>query len=374
MRVYLDYGATTPLAPEVIDVMHDVMKNHFGNPSSIHHHGRKSKALIEEARKTIATFLNASIGEIFFTSSATEANNMALHCAVRDLNVKRIISSPTEHHCIFHTLDALVKEYDITVEYLEVDGKGNIDYAELENKLKDSSVKTMVSLMYVNNESGTTLDIHKASEICTQYDVLFHSDTVQGIGKLPLDVQETKLSFLCASAHKFYGPKGVGFIYINGDNQIKPIFHGGAQERNMRAGTENLIGIVGMAKAIELISEIRDDNFKKVNDLRNYMKEGLLKIEPNILFLGNENTMYSPYILNALFPHSPKSDMLSMNLDIRGISASSGSACSSGVEQQTHVLKAMKVDPSRKAVRFSFSHLTSKEELDFTLSQIAEIV
>lgn len=374
MRVYLDYAATTPMLPEVIEAMHSAMQNDYGNPSSIHHHGRISKAIIEDARKTVAQSLKASLGEIFFTSSATESNYMALVCAVRDLGVKRIISSPIEHHCITHTLEYLEANHGTKITYLGVDEFGNIDIQKLVDELDNSDEKTLVSLMYVNNEIGTCHDIQAIGTLCKDKGALFHSDTVQGVGKLPLNLQETPLNFLSASAHKFYGPKGVGFVYINGENPIKPILVGGSQERNMRSGTENLYGIIGLAKALEIAVRDQEANLAKINTLRNYFKEKISGSFSNIQFLGNQDEHFSPYILNILFPATAKSEMLTMNLDINGISVSSGSACSSGAEHQSHVLQHINADPTKKPIRFSFSHFTTQEEVDYVLSKLPSLI
>lgn len=374
MRVYLDYAATTPLLPEVIEAMHGAMQNDYGNPSSIHHHGRITKSIIEDARKVVAQSLNASLGEIFFTSSATESNYMSMFCSVRDLGVKRIISSPIEHHCILHTLEYLEEHLGVKVDYLKVDHQGNIDHEELKGLLSNSDKKTLVSLMYVNNEIGTCHDITTIGELCKEYDALFHSDTVQGVGKLKIDLQETHLNFMSASAHKFYGPKGVGFIYINGDNPIKPILVGGSQERNMRSGTENLYGIVGMARALEVAVRDQEKNLNAANEMKTDFKNKLNNLFTDLEFLGNQDSQHSPYILNVLFPASAKSEMLTMNLDINGISVSSGSACSSGAEHQSHVLQHINADPKKKPIRFSFSHLTTNAELDYVLDKLPNIM
>lgn len=373
MRVYLDYAATTPMLPEVVEAIQAAMGSHYGNPSSIHHHGRISKSIIEDARKTVANILNVSIGEIFFTSSATEANYMSLFCSVRDLGIKKIISAPTEHHCITHTLDYLDSEHSVEIVQLDVDTAGQIDLTQLESILKSSEM-TLVSLMYVNNEIGTCHDIKAIGNICKQYGALFHTDAVQGVGKLKLDLQDTPVNFLSASAHKFYGPKGIGFIYINGDNPIKPILLGGAQERNMRSGTENLYGIVGLAKALEIVDNNREEYTEGVIDIRNYFKEKLSAQFSGIEYVGNQDGLYSPYILSVLFPDSPKSEMLTFNLDISGISVSSGSACSSGAEHQSHVLKNIGADPQKKPIRFSFSHLSTKSEIDYVLDKLPGIL
>ena len=374
MRVYFDNAATTPISEEVIEVMATCLKEHYGNPSSIHADGRRVRAALEEARKTVATCIGASIGEIFFTSGGTESNNMALKCAVRDLGVTRIISSPTEHHCILHTLESLEQYHNIKVEYLEVCGKGKTSVEQIEELLAASAEPTLVSLMHANNEIGTMIDMAKVSEICEQYNAYFHSDTVQTVGHFPVDVDKVKIHFLSGAAHKFHGPKGVGFIYVNGDVAIKPFIDGGSQERNMRGGTENVYGIVGLAKALQLSLDHMEERRKHIEEVRNYMAEQLKKNFQDIRFNGDfdGNRLYT--VLSVSFPPSPKSEMLLLSLDISGISASGGSACSSGAEVGSHVIRATKAEPGRKTIRFSFSHYNTKQEVDFVIEKLKTIV
>lgn len=364
-HIYLDHAATTPIISPVIDKMTEVMKLHFGNASSIHHHGRQAKMMIENARKTIANSIGASIGEIFFCSSATEAHNMILTNAIKDLGVKRIISSPLEHHCIIHTLDHLSQNTDIEIIYLSVDNKGTIDLDQLDVLLSEKT-KTLVSLMYVNNELGNILDINKVSNICAEHDALFHCDTVQGIGKLALDVNSTPMAFCAGSAHKFNGPKGVGFFYMNSSNIISPLLYGGAQERNMRAGTENIIGIVGMATALEIALEEKEERAKQVAQINQHMRKRINELDDVII--NGDNQIDN--ILSLSFPATDRADMLMFNLDIFGISASSGSACSSGIEQDSHVLYHISHPTERKTIRFSFSHLNTIEEIDFVIEKL----
>ncbi len=373
MRIYLDNAATTPLREEVIEVMSDCMRQLYGNPSSIHGCGRQVRAKIEESRKKIAGYLGASIGEIFFTSGGTESNNMAIKCAVRDLGVKRIISSKIEHHCVGHSLESVEKQ-GVKIEMVDVDGFGRLDYDQLESLLQESiGVKTLVSIMHANNEIGTLSDMDRISKLCENYGAYFHSDTVQTIGHLPIDVSKTKIHFLSGGAHKFHGPKGCGFIYINNEAMIKPMIDGGAQERNMRAGTENIYGIVGMAKALELACENMSEYQAYIEEIRSYFKEQLLERFEDIHFHGDqENYLYT--VLNVCFPPSEKSAMLLLHLDIAGISASGGSACSSGAEKGSHVLTAIGADANRKSIRFSFSHYTTKEDIDITLEKLSNIV
>ncbi len=373
-RVYLDNAATTADRKEVIEVMTDVLTNHYGNPSSIHASGRSSRALIEQARKTVAQSIGASIGEVFFTSGGTESNNMALKCAVRDLEVRRIISSKTEHHCILHTLETLQHCDDISVVYVNNDEKGRIDMIHLNELLSQSEEKTLVSLMHSNNEIGTMIDLDEVSACCQEHGAYMHTDTVQTIGHFPIDVSKTNINFLSGSAHKFHGPKGVGFIYINGDNIIKPLIDGGSQERNMRGGTENIYGIVGLAKALELSCAEMDHNRKHIEGLRSHLIEELEKHFEDIRFNGDYQGRFHYKVLNVSFPPSPKSDLMLLNLDIHGISASGGSACTSGAEAGSHVLQAVGADAGRKSIRFSFSHSNTIDEIDYLIDQLRKII
>jgi len=372
-RVFFDNAATTPLSEEVLQVMLEVMRTNNGNPSSIHAEGRKARAAIEQARKQIAKYLNASIGEIFFTSGGTESSNMALKCAVRDLGVTRIISSPIEHHCVLHSLEALKKTDEVEVAYLQLDEKGRVDIKHLEKLLQDNNHKTLVSLMHANNEIGTMINLDEISKLCQQYGAFFHTDTVQTMGYYPIDLQKTKINFLSGSAHKFHGPKGIGFIYINGENSVKPYIDGGAQERNMRGGTENLYGIIGLAKALELAYENMDTREAYIREVRDYLRQQLQENFEDIQFNGDiENGHYK--LLSVSFPPSSKSDMLLFSLDIAGVSVSGGSACSSGADQGSHVIAALHPNSERTTVRFSLSHLNTKAEVDFVMEKLKAIL
>lgn len=373
-RIYLDHASTTPLLPEVIAEMTAVMEQSYGNASSIHHHGRSARTIIEATRKKIANALRASIGEIFFTSTATEAHNMVLLGAVNDLGVTRIISSPTEHHCILHPLDHLGHDHGVSIEYLRVDGAGQIDMEHLATLLdKHDGGKTMVSLMHANNEIGTMIDLSAVARLCEEHGVLFHCDTVQTIGKYPVDVSTIRMAFCAGSAHKFNGPKGAGFVYINGDNTIKPFLRGGAQERNMRAGTENVYGIAGMGKALEIALAEQDERKAYVSKLRQYFVDRLLSelVDVQINGASAERSLYN--IVSVSFPASEKADLLHFNLDISGISASAGSACSSGIEADSHVLQAIGHPAERKTIRFSLSHLNTMAELDIVVDKLRSI-
>lgn len=376
MRIYLDNAATTPVSPEVVQTMLPFFTENFGNPSAIHADGRKTRIAIEEARKLIAKELNASIGEIFFTSGGTESNNMALKCAVRDLGVNRIISSPTEHHCVLHTLESLALQQHVKVELLDLDEAGRPQLAQLETLLKqESGSKTLVSLMHANNEIGVMIDLQKLSDLCKEHNVLLHSDTVQTMCHYRFDLQKTPVSFLSGSAHKFHGPKGVGFIYINGNNQIKPYIDGGGQERNMRAGTENLTGIIGLAKAFELAYTNLETHHAHIQKLRTHMIARIKSEIPTAKFNGDlspEGSLYT--VLSICFGNTPKTDLLLMNLDIAGISASGGSACSSGAEKGSHVLAALMPNLDCRTIRFSFSHYNTIEEVDSAIDTLKRIL
>jgi cysteine desulfurase len=374
-RVYFDNAATTPISEEVVQAMLPVLREQYGNPSSIHAEGRSARAAIEASRKTVARCIGAGTGEIFFTSGGTESNNMAIKCAVRDLGVRRIISSPTEHHCGMHTIASVEKNDGVEVVWLPVNALGRIDYADLESALRaGGGTKTLVSLMHANNEIGTMLDLARVSALCSQYGALLHSDTVQTVGHFPVNVQQTPVHFLSGASHKFHGPKGVGFIYVNPSVRIHPFIEGGAQERNMRGGTENVYGIVGLAKALELATQEMDARAAHINKIRDYLKARLRETFDDIQFNGDcdGDSLYT--VLNVSFPPSPKNELLLLSLDIAGISCSGGSACSSGSEKGSHVLEAIRADPARKSIRFSFSHYNTCEEVDFLVEKLKGIL
>jgi cysteine desulfurase len=373
-RVYFDNAATTPVSPEVVEVMLPVLRDQFGNPSSIHAEGRSARAAVEEARKTVARWIGASTAEVFFTSCGTESNNMAIKCAVRDLGVRRIVSSPTEHHCGLHTFERVTATDGVELVWLPVDARGRVDLDALDRVLAEQpGPATLVSLMHANNEIGTMLDLERTAAICAQHGALLHSDTVQTVGHFPIDTGSMQIHFLSGSAHKFHGPKGVGFIYINSDSPIQPFIDGGGQERNMRSGTENIYGIVGLAKALDLACLEMEERRRRIESVRAYMRQALEAGFPGIECYGDPdgNSLYT--VLSVAFPPALKNDLLLMSLDIAGISASGGSACSSGAEKGSHVLEAIGADPERKVVRFSFSHYNTTEEVDFVMSKLRSI-
>lgn len=370
MRIYFDNASTTPLDPEVVKVMSQVLVEDFGNPSSIHYFGRKSKSIIENARKIVAKEINAAVNEIFFTSSASEANNTILKNAVKDLEVRHIISSPTEHPCVINSLNAIADKQLCKVTYLTVDHQGNIDLSQLEQLLASDSTRKMVSIMHGNNEIGTVVQLNKIGALCRQYDTLFHSDAVQTIGKYAVDVQAAKIDFLSATAHKFHGPKGIGFMYISNDHILSPYVHGGAQERNMRAGTENVVGIAGLAEALRIAEKHRSEVLSHIIDLRQKLKQALDAVFEDIKYNGNQDSDYLHHVLSVSFPPTPKADLLVMNLDIAGIAASSASACSAGIEEDSHVLKAIGHPEERKTIRFSFSKYNTEDEVNYLIEKL----
>ncbi|MCB9360917.1 MAG: cysteine desulfurase [Flavobacteriales bacterium] len=374
MKIYLDNAATTPIDPQVVQAMLPILENNFGNPSSIHSLGRESRVIIEQARKKVASFINAAPSEIFFTAGGTEADNMVLRSAVNDLGVNHIITSPLEHHAVIDTAEYLGKGESVKLSLVKHDDKAYVDLAYLEQLLAENKdKKTLVSLMHANNEIGNKISLKKVNELCKKYGAYFHSDTVQTMCHYKFDVRELGIDFLTCSAHKFHGPKGVGFLFINQDVQIKPIITGGAQERNMRAGTENIYGIVGLTKAMEIAYNELEEHQNHIQGLKTYMIKQLEKQVPGISFNGDPkgDSLYT--VLNVTFPNSEMDEMLLYNFDIEGICVSGGSACSSGSNVGSHVLKGIGADMTRPAIRFSFSKYNTKEELDVTLKVIKEL-
>ncbi|MBS1579892.1 MAG: cysteine desulfurase [Bacteroidetes bacterium] len=373
-RIYFDNAATTPLDKDVLDAMMPYLTNCFGNPSSIYSYGRESRLAIETARKKVAKILNAHPAEIFFTSGGTESSNTAITAAVRDLGCKHIITSSIEHHATLHTVEYLHRHDNVELSYVKLLPNGHIDIKDLENILASSKEKCLVTLMHANNEIGNIIDIHKIGNICKKYNAIFHSDTVQTVGHFPFDLRNIPVHFITGAAHKFHGPKGVGMLYINENVKIKPFINGGSQERNMRAGTENLYGIVGFAKALEIATEHYEEESTHIKNIKLYMKEALEKNIPNVSFNGDVlgNSLYT--VLNASFPKTEKSEMLLFNLDINNICASGGSACTSGADAGSHVIRAINHHPNQVAVRFSFSKQNTKQEVDIVIEKLKELI
>jgi cysteine desulfurase len=375
MKVYLDNAATTPIDPAVYEAMQPYLKNEFGNPSSTHSFGRISKSAIEEARKKVADILNASPGEIFFTSGGTEADNTSLNGLIRRYNIKNVITSPIEHHAVLHSLEFFESIDLAQVQFLDVDNKGNIDEDQLIDLLKDKK-DSLVSLMHANNEIGNLIDLEEIGEICREHKALFHSDTVQSIARYDLDLNKVNINAVLGSAHKFHGPKGIGFMYINASTRIPPYILGGGQERDMRAGTENVYGIVGLAKAMEIAYADLSRNRKHIESLKSRMVKGLKSAIPGVKFNGSsENIKGSLYsVLSVSLPPSDKNKMILFQLDLNGIATSGGSACGSGALKGSHVINALKADMDRTTIRFSFSKFNTPEEIDYTLNKLKEIL
>jgi cysteine desulfurase len=372
MKAYLDNAATTPLDKEVIEAMLPSMHEHFGNPSSIHAWGRQSRATIEQVRKNAAKTFNCSPSEIFFTSGGTEADNMAIRCTIEGLEIKHAITSPIEHHAVLHTLEAMADRGQIKLSLVKLTDKGHVDLAHLEELLTKNE-RSFVSLMHANNEIGNLLPIKKVGDLCKKYNAIFHSDTVQTVGHYNIDLKDVYVHFITCAPHKFHGPKGVGLIYVKNDLQIAPLIFGGAQERNMRGGTENVYGIVGLGKALEIAYRDLAHHQGQILDLKNYMIQQLEKNLPGVQFNGDAKGSSLYTVLNVCLPPTENAEMLVFNLDINGIAASAGSACSSGSNVGSHVLRSIGTDMSRPSVRFSFSKYTTKEEIDYTVTKLKEL-
>ena len=373
-RIYLDNAATTHLDPRVLDAMMPYLTEKFGNPSSIYSYGRETRLAVENARKSVARILNAHPAEIFFTSGGTESSNTAIFAAVRDLGCTHIISSPIEHHATLHAVEHLHKRGEASLSFVQVRPNGHVDLEDLERLLAERGEKTLVTLMHANNEIGNITDIHAVGEMCKAHNAIFHSDTVQTVGHFPFDLRNTPVHFITGAGHKFHGPKGIGLLYINENVRIQPLMHGGAQERNMRAGTENLYGIVGFARALELATAEFDADRVRIQDLKMYMKERLRAELPSVTFNGDPDGSSLYTVLNVGFPKTEKSEMMLFNLDINHICASGGSACTSGASQGSHVIRAINSDPNRIAVRFSFNRHNSREEIDQVVDLVKTLI
>ncbi len=374
MQVYLDNAATTPLDADVLEAMLPYMRDQYGNPSSIHSHGRKVRSAIEKCRTQIAEMLNTSPSEIFFTSGGTEADNTALTQSIITKGIKHVLTSKVEHHAVLHTLEQWRDRGVISLDFVDLDEKGNVDYDHLMTWLS-SNKGGLVSLMHANNEIGNLLDLKRVAEACAEFDCVLHSDTVQTIGHYELDLQTTPVHCIAGAAHKFHGPKGVGFMYLHHGHKINPFIHGGAQERNMRGGTENVYGIVGMCKALELAYANLADHRQHIERLKRRMLDQLVEKIPGVAFNGEsgnlDKSLYT--VLNVSLPPADDNEMLLFSLDIHQISASGGSACSSGSNIGSHVLSALNCDPRRGAVRFSFSKYNTEEEIDYAVEKLIQV-
>ncbi|MDQ2718526.1 MAG: cysteine desulfurase [Bacteroidota bacterium] len=373
-RIYFDNAATTALAPEVFEVMKPFFTEKFGNPSSIYSYGRETRMAIENSRKSVAKILNARPSEIFFTSGGTESSNTAISAAIHDLKCKHIISSHLEHHATLHCVESLSANGAAKLSYVKLHENGHIDLNDLEKLLKESNEKCLVTLMHANNEIGNMTDIEFVGNLCKKYNAIFHSDTVQTLAHFPIDLKKIHVHFITGAGHKFHGPKGTGILYINEDIKIRPLINGGSQERNMRAGTENIYGIVGFAKALELATANMQQESKHIKEVRDYMKESLLKNIPGVYFNGDPEGQSLYTILSVAFPKTEKSEMLLFNLDINNICASGGSACTSGAENGSHVISAISDNPNQVTVRFSFSKYNSKDEVDMVVGKLKGLI
>ena len=374
MRVYFDNAATTPLDRAVIEEMLPFMETHFGNPSSTHSHGREVKVALERARKKVASLLNVVPGEIFFTSGGTESDNTAIRCSIERFKLKHAVTSKLEHHAVLHTLESMAEKGLVKLSYVEHDELGKINYEHLEDLLR-TNPRSLVSLMHGNNEIGNITNVQRVGDICNEFDAIYHCDTVQTMGYYPMDLGKLPVHAAIGSAHKFHGPKGVGFLYLDQSKKIPPYLTGGGQERNMRGGTENIIGIIGLAKALELSFEKQAENKAYILGLKKRMKEQLEEKIEGVQFNGNsgnlEESVYK--VLNVSLPEGMGNEMLLFNLDLKGVSASGGSACSSGANKGSHVINSLHPESQRRSIRFSFSKFNTEEEVDFAVEKLVEI-
>ena len=378
-QCYFDNAATTRVRDEVAEKIVDVLKNNYGNPSSTHSYGRPSKSLIELSRKEIAAHLNVSASEIIFTSGGTEADNLILRSAARDLKIRHFISSKIEHHAVTHTLDELEKDYNVKVSFVNLNKNGEVDYKNLNELLANSKDRCMVSLMHINNEIGNMLDLEKVSNICLEHKALFHSDTVQSVGHYNIDLSKTKVDFIVASAHKFHGPKGIGFAYINKSSQLRPLIFGGMQERGYRAGTESVHNIVGMSEALNISMEKLEEEKKYISELKSYfikkLKSSINDVEFNGLSGDMNKSTYT--LLNVQFPiEQSKAEMFLFKLDLKGIACSKGSACQSGSNVGSHVLNEVlsSEELNKVSIRFSLSIYNKKEDIDIAVNEIVDLL
>ena len=374
MNVYFDNAATTPIEKKVLDKMIPYMENGFGNPSSIHKRGREIKSAIEKSRSRVAEILSCEPGEIFFTSGGTEADNMFIANTVVEKNIDTIITSKIEHHAVLHCCEYLNKSKNVNIKFVDINSSGELDLEHLEDTISNNS-KSLVTLMHGNNEIGNINDLKTISKICEKYDTIFHSDTVQTVGHYHIDLNEINMQGIVGSAHKFHGPKGVGFLYLNNKHKISPFIHGGAQERNMRGGTENVYGIIGLSEALTLSYNNIDDHKSKIQKLKKHMIDSLKKKIRGVKFNGMsssvDKSLYT--VLNVSIPNIEDQQMFLFNLDINNIAASAGSACSSGSDSGSHVLQEIETNSGHVNVRFSFSKFNTLEEVDYVVDKVVEI-
>ena len=375
-NVYFDNAATTPIRTEVVDVMHDVLKDTFGNPSSTHAFGRSAKTQIETARKSIAKHFNAPPQALIFPSGGTESDTMLVRCAVQDLDIETVITSRIEHHAILHAVEFLEEQKLAKVLYVKTNSDGAVDYTDLAHLLAADDSKKLVSLMHINNEIGTILDLERVSNLCKTHDALFHTDAVQGVGHYAINLEEIAIDFLSAAAHKFHGPKGVGFSFVRKNSGLQPFILGGSQERGLRAGTESVHNIVGMAKALEIAYAKLDEEQQYLKELKAHAIKQLTSAFPDIHFNGccsdMERSTFT--LVNVVLPIAEeKASLLNFHLDLNGVACSKGSACQSGSTKGSHVLE--EVVPTalskRPSIRFSFSVFNTQDEVDYLVQTLA---
>jgi len=361
--IYFDNAATTKLDPLVLEAMLPFLAEQYGNPSSVYSIGRYARFMVETARKKVSELLGTKSSSIYFTSGGTESNNTAILAAIRDCGCNCIITSPIEHHAVLHTVEFYSASFNIPLLFVALTSEGTVDYADLEIKLGEQSLagrKCLVSLMHANNETGALLDIPRVSELCKAHSALFHSDCVQTIGHYPVELDKSGIHFASASGHKFHGPKGSGILYIHNELKIKPLIHGGSQERNMRAGTENVHGIIGFTKALELSMQHYQKDSLHIQSVKNEMKKQLTSAFSNISFNSPEESLYT--VLSVCFPNSLFGDNLVLDLDKNNICVSGGSACSGG--NASHVMVALNKIETCNTVRFSFSKFNRLTEVE----------
>ena len=373
MSVYLDNAATTPLDVRVFEAMKPYLLDSFGNPSSIHQYGREVRSAVEKSRKIVADILNVAPSEIFFTSGGTEADNTAINNTISSKGIKHAITSRIEHHAVLHTLQHLENDGKISLHFVKLDEQGQVDYDELEDLLQ-AHEHAFVSLMHGNNEIGNLTDLKRVGSLCQQHKAFFHSDTVQTLGHIDIDLSNINIQSIAGSAHKFHGPKGAGLMYINANNQIPPLLIGGGQERNMRGGTENVSGIIGLAKALELSYSEKEESQTKLLEFKKYTIDQLTSKFSNISFNGLSADLDKSLnkVLSIGIPGIEDNDMLLFNLDINGIAVSGGSACASGTSIGSHVLEALNLDENLGTLRVSFSKFNTKEEIDYFIEKLVE--
>lgn len=374
-RIYLDNAATTPLDPEVLEAMMPYLTTHFGNPSSIYSYGRETRLAIENARKSVAKLLGTKPANIFFTSGGTESDNTAIAASIHDLGCNHIITSEIEHHAVLHTVERFAQDKKVDISFVALDDEGRVNYDDLEKQLQSltsSGKKVLVSLMHANNEIGVILDIKRVGGLCKTYGAIFHSDCVQTVGHYPLNLSEIYVHFIAGAGHKFHGPKGTGILYVSDEVRIKPMILGGGQERNMRAGTENVYGIVGFAKALEIAMRDYNEHRAYTDDLKQYMRSQLEQNIRGLCFNCTADSLYT--VLSVCFPKNEKAEFLLMNLDMNKICVSGGSACSSGADVGSHVMKALQKTDEWITIRFSFSKYNTKDEVDRVVEKLKELM